>query len=256
MNHQNASLSHIDINCDLGEGETMADCEKEALLMPFISSCNIACGGHAGNEVTMKTSISNAIKHQLKVGAHPGYPDKTNFGRVSISITLENLIESLKQQIDRISAIAEKSNIRLNHIKFHGALYNDIESDKILAEKLAGFCKKKYPSTKLLGLADGNLKAACKKFEIDFIAEGFMDRAYLFSGKLSPRSIKGSVFENKNKVIAQAIALATHQTIKTIDHQKVKPQVDSVCLHGDNSNALTIAQSVYLAMPTAGIQIK
>ena len=250
------STHSIDINCDLGEGETIAYCEKDALLMPFISSCNIACGGHAGNELTIASSLSNAIKHQLRIGAHPGYPDKDNFGRVSLSISTDKLKKSLRQQIDLISAIASKNKLQLNHIKFHGALYNDIETDSLLADELAKFCKKYFPSMKLLGLANGNLKAASKKHEIEFIAEGFMDRAYLSNGKLSPRSTKGSVFENKNDVINQALSLATNQRVKTVDQKFIETKVDSICLHGDNPNALTIAQSVYLAMPESGVQIK
>ena len=247
---------HIDINCDLGEGETLADCEKDAMLMPYISSCNIACGGHAGNELTIATSLSNAAKYQLKVGAHPGYPDNANFGRISLSISAEKLEQSLKKQIDLISTIATKQQIQLHHIKFHGALYNDIEANNQLAEELAIFCKKYYPSMKLLGLANGNLKAACRKLGINFIAEGFMDRAYLSNGKLTPRNTKGSVFENKSDVIEQALSLACNQTVKTVNQETIDAKVESICLHGDNPNALSIAKSVYLAMSESGVQVK
>ncbi len=255
MNRQNSTY-RIDINCDLGEGETLSDCKKDAMLMPYISSCNIACGGHAGNELTIATSLSNAITYQLKVGAHPGYPDKPNFGRISLSLSTKELKQSLKQQIDLILKIATQQNIQLHHIKFHGALYNDIEANCQLAEELATFCKQDYPSMKLLGLANGNLKAACKKLDLDFIAEGFMDRAYLSNGKLTPRGIKGSVLENENEVIEQALSLATHQAVKTIDQKIIDTKVDSVCLHGDNPNALTIVKSIYRAMPESGVQIK
>ncbi len=255
MTHPNKPL-HIDINCDLGEGETLTDCEKEALLMPYISSCNLACGGHAGNELTITTSLSNATKHQLKVGVHPGYPDKINFGRHSLSMPKIELEKSLKQQIDLISTIATQKNIRLNHIKFHGALYNDIEADRRLAEELAIFCKKYYPSMKLLGLANGNLKAACKTLDISFIAEGFMDRAYLSNGKLTPRSTEGAVLKSEINVVEQALALATNQPFKTIEQETIKTKVDSICLHGDNPNALAIAKSVYRAMSKSGVQIK
>lgn len=255
MKTQNNSLK-IDINSDLGEGEILADCEKDAALMPYISRCNIACGGHAGNELTIVASLSNANKHQLKVGAHPGYPDKSNFGRISLSISANELQKSLKQQVDLITELASKENIPLNHIKFHGALYNDIESDNQLAESLAAFCKIHYPKMKLLGLADGNLKIACKKLDLEFISEGFMDRAYLANGKLAPRSTKGSVFENKHKVVEQALSIATHQAIKTIDRQMIQTNVDSICLHGDNPNALTIAQFVYRKMNESGIRVK
>lgn len=255
MNNHDKS-HNIDINCDLGEGETLADCEKDAMLMPYISSCNIACGGHAGNELTIATSLSNAAKHQLNLGAHPGYPDKANFGRFSLSISADKLAQSLKKQMDLISTIATRQQVRLNHIKFHGALYNDIETNSQLADELAAFCKKHYPSMKILGLANGNLNEACRNLDIKFISEGFMDRAYLSNGRLTPRSTKDSVLENKSAVVEQALSLAVNQTVKTIDQKTIDAKVESICLHGDNPNALAIAKSVYRAMSESGVQVK
>jgi UPF0271 protein len=247
---------NIDINCDLGEGETIADCEKDALLMPYISSCNIACGGHAGNQSTIATSLANAAKHQLKIGAHPGYADKNNFGRVSLELPIQELKDSLKQQINSFNKQADKQNIKLHHIKFHGALYNDIEADNQLALELATVCKKYFPSLELLGLADGNLEEACKKLNINFIKEGFMDRTYLSNGKLTPRGSQNAVIENRDEVVKQAIALASNQFVTTNTHNQLKIKVDSICLHGDNPNALAIAEFVCRAMQEHGLQLK
>lgn len=253
--NENTDTQSIDINCDLGEGDSLFDCEVDEQLMQYISSCNIACGGHAGNELTIRTSLHNASKHKLKIGVHPGYADKENFGRISLSLPFYELEKSLKQQIDLITRIADQKKIQLHHIKFHGALYNDCESNFQLAIKLVKFCQIHYPSLKILGLADGIMKEACNKLDIEFIAEGFMDRCYLSSGKLTSRKQHGALLENQNQVINQLMALATHQKINTIDKKHIRVKVDSVCLHGDNPNAREIAKNIFCSLQKAGIQI-
>ncbi len=253
---ENTDTLSIDINCDLGEGKTLSDCEIDKQLMPFISSCNIACGGHAGNELTMANSLRNAGKHNLKIGAHPGYADKDNFGRLSLSLPFNQLEKSLKQQISSFQELALRENIQLHHIKFHGALYNDSEADRQLAINLVKFCKLNYPSLSILGLANGNMKDACEQLQVNFIAEGFMDRAYLSSGKLTPRSKEGAILKEQQQVINQLLALAKEHPIATYDHQNIRIKVDSVCLHGDNPNAFNIAKSIYRSLKDSGINIE
>ncbi len=256
MKHISIPESHsIDINCDLGEGCCPSDEKLDDNLMSYISSCNIACGGHVGNEQSINNTINNAIKHQLKIGAHPSYPDKQNFGRISLSIDIQDLKKSLKQQIDRFQNIIQEKQTQFHHIKFHGALYNDIEANSSLAFELAKFCKTTYPSIKLLGLANGNLAQSCQKLNIEFIAEGFMDRVYLSNGKLSSRKQLGSVLSDPQQVIKQMLALANQKTFMTIDNKPITLKVDSICLHGDNLNALTIAKQIQLALKEASIQI-
>jgi len=253
MTNQKIKPYYIDINCDLGEGETVAGCEKDALVMPYISSCNIACGGHAGNDLTMNESVKNALSYQLKIGAHPSYPDKENFGRRSISIPLDKLKQSIQFQIDSIKDIANNKDAQLNHIKFHGALYNDVESNELMAFELASFCLNEYPNIKLMGLSNGSLKQACEKLDIDFISEGFIDRRYLSNGLLAPRTQQRSVIENPELAIKQAINLATNQAITTIEGELIRPTVNSICLHGDNPNVISIAKKLHHSMSEANI---
>lgn len=248
-------LKTIDINCDLGEGESMSDCDNDALLMPYISRCNIACGGHAGNQITMHQSLVNAAKNKLIIGAHPGYPDPQNFGRLSVAITWSELQASLKQQIDQLNLLAIDLKIKLDHIKFHGALYNDIEADETLASSIASFCFQNYPSLKILGLANGKLAPVCKQLGIRFIAEGFMDRSYRSNGNLTPRTQKDALLSEPNKVIEQAVSLATRGFIDTNDKQTIRLIVDSICLHGDNVNALKIAKTLHQTLTKFGFEI-
>ncbi len=248
-------LKTIDINCDLGEGNDELDCQKDHQLMHFISRCNIACGGHAGNQLTMTKSLTNAKALSLKIGAHPGYPDRENFGRVSMAISIDKLKESLYSQIQTLKTLADSLKVNLTHIKFHGALYNDIERDDRLAKQMVEFCKQQFPSMSLLGLAEGNLKTHCQLQGVPFISEGFMDRRYLSTGKLSPRSVENSVIDNCDEVIKQALALATGDSFTTLENASISLLVDSICLHGDNPNAVKIAESLARAFASHRIVI-
>jgi UPF0271 protein len=250
------TLTSIDINCDLGEGANKQDCDQDALLMPYISSCNIACGGHAGNDFTIKESLKNANYHQLKIGAHPGYPDRENFGRITLDLSKQRLKESLITQIDNLLDIADQENIPIHHIKFHGALYNDLENNPFLALEVATMMKQNYPSKKVIGLAGGELQKSCENIGLEFLAEGFVDRSYLSNGKLTPRTEAGALIEDQNISVDQAIALATNKTIKSIDNQAISPQVDTICLHGDNPLAIPLIKKINLAFDELEIVIR
>ncbi len=243
-----SKIKYIDINCDLGEGESLQDCQVDEMLMPFISSCNIACGGHAGNQLTMTHSLNNAKKHKLRIGAHPGYPDRANFGRTSVEIKPTALKQSIASQVDSLISIAKTIDAQVSYIKFHGALYNDIESNDSLAQLLVEFCKQKFSALSLMGLAKGNLEKYCRQLKVGFIAEGFMDRRYLSNAKLSPRSHPDAVITKQQVAIEQAVALAKGQPILTLERSVISISVDSICLHGDNPNAQVIAKSLLQAL--------
>jgi UPF0271 protein len=245
----------IDINCDLGEGITEQDCLQDAQIMPFISRCNIACGGHAGNDLTMRLSLKNAAAHNIKAGIHPGYEDRDNFGRVSLKLPIDVLIHSLSGQIKRLIAIAQEQRVILHHIKLHGALYNDVEQQVELADALSNFLYQHYPLYTVIGLAGGLFEEACITKGLTFIPEGFIDRRYKANGKLTPRSEDGAVIVDQNKSLTQAIALALGTEIKTSDQQLISPVVKTLCLHGDNPNAVVIAHALSNHLKDSGISI-
>ncbi|WP_444997536.1 5-oxoprolinase subunit PxpA [Aliikangiella sp. IMCC44359] len=254
MSTQN--ISFIDINCDLGEGSTIAHCQGDAAIMPYISRCNIACGGHAGNVHTMKQSLINAQKYQLFCGAHPSYPDQINFGRKSLTIHFEKLADSIRQQIDTLVEIAEKQTIGLSHIKLHGALYNDAEKDIDLAEKLVTLLSQYYPSMSLLGLANGQLQQIAQQQNINFLREGFMDRAYQTNGQLVPRTQSNAVHTDSETIIKQALNIAQNKPIKSIQGTDLKIAVDTICLHGDGKNASQIASDLLKQLKEHRISIQ
>ena len=245
----------IDINCDLGEGCTPADGDKDALLMPYLSSCNIACGGHAGNSTTIEHAIKNALQHQLKIGAHPGYPDQDNFGRESLSRSANEIVESLRQQLDLFLSVLAQNNATLNHIKLHGALYNDVEQDLELADVIADYLIKTFPDIKLYGLAQGHFQQVCENKNLDFVPEGFMDRRYLPDGKLTPRTEPHAIIAQDDLCIQQAIALAKNKPIESSTGMFISPMVETICLHGDNKNALTIARNLYQELANNDISV-
>jgi UPF0271 protein len=245
----------IDINCDLGEGSTEQDCLQDAKVMPFISRCNIACGGHAGNELTMTLSLKNSAVHHIKAGIHPGYEDRDNFGRVSLKLPIGVLIHSLNNQIKRLIVIAKEQHVVLHHIKFHGALYNDVEQQTELADSLSNFLYQHYPSYTVIGLAGGTFEKACIAKGLTFVAEGFIDRRYRSNGTLTPRTEEGAVIVDQSKSLTQAKALALGKKIETSDQQFISPVVKTLCLHGDNPNAVVIAQALSNSLKDSGISI-
>jgi 5-oxoprolinase (ATP-hydrolysing) subunit A len=245
----------IDINCDLGEYQDDLGWQRDAQLMPFISRCNIACGGHAGDSISMQKSLLNAREFSVKPGAHPSYPDRKNFGRVSMNISLDELLNCVEQQVQTLLDLADRLQIKLDHIKLHGALYNDAESDYALAQSLLGRFKSSFPKLKILGLAGGATQQAAAMHSQRFIQEAFMDRGYQSNGFLISRQHPKALLDSVDAVIQQALNIATGKAIDTVDNQKLIISADSLCLHGDNSNAQYIARNLFFRLQQAGIEI-
>ncbi len=249
------NISKVDVNCDLGEGSHISDCHKDAKLMPFITRCNIACGEHAGNDDIMQRTLLSAKKLDIIAGAHPGYPDKKNFGRQSLDIPFSELTSSLYQQVSKLIHYASVIDIKLDHIKLHGALYNDVEQSPKLAQKITAFFQENFSSLKLVGLSGGALQSAAQKLKVKFISEGFMDRAYQSNGYLIPRSQPNSVHDNLETIVDQALAIATQKPFKTNSGEFIKLQADTICLHGDRPDARIIARNLFYKLQQLGFTL-
>lgn len=223
--------------------------------MAFISRCNIACGGHAGNSQTMQISIANAKLHGLKIGAHPGYPDRENFGRKIMDISNQRLLDSIFQQISHLQEAAQNLDVKLSHIKLHGALYNSAEQSQKLAKTIVKFISERFPDMHLLALAGGEVIKSCLCFNHPFIREGFMDRRYTENGFLASRNEPGAVFSEKEEILNQATALAKGEPVTTTTERQIICHVDSICLHGDNENASQVIQYINRNWKTKNISI-
>ena len=237
----------IDINCDMGEWETSetaqtAQCTRSGAqsdleLMPFISSCSIACGGHSGDAESMQTTLRNAVANGLRVGAHPAYPDKIDFGRRSLNLPLEALAASLELQISTLRAIAIREGAQLGFVKPHGALYNDMVSERSLADTVIRTVKAIDPTLALMGLAGSRLKASCDAQGVRFIAEAFADRRYNDDGQLTPRNLPGAVIESPEAATQQIVSLLEHGSVVSINGKSIPLIADSICVHSDTPEA-------------------
>ena len=253
----------IDINCDMGEWETSetaqtAQCTRSGAqsdleLMPFISSCSIACGGHSGDAESMQTTLRNAVANGL--GAHPAYPDKIDFGRRSLNLPLEALAASLELQISTLRAIAIREGAQLAFVKPHGALYNDMVSDRSLADTVIQTVKAIDPTLALMGLAGSGLKASCEAQGVSFIAEAFADRRYNDDGQLTPRNLPGAVIESPQAATQQIVSLLEHGSVVSISGKSIPLIADSICVHSDTPGAFKHVATINTLLHDRNIKV-
>lgn len=236
----------IDFNVDVGEGFG-----NEAQIIPFISSVNIACGGHAGDEGIIRQVLRLAKKHNIRVGAHPSFPDKPNFGRVPMDISISELRLSLKQQIDLLEVIAKEESIKVAYLKPHGALYHLACSEKEFALLLIELAGTRYS---LMGLPNSLLQELCNSHCVGFIKEGFSDRSYESNGNLRKRSLHGSVLSDKSDVSNQVLDLIKGR-ITSHSGESLNLDVDSICFHGDHKGSEKLIEEVVQTINKEGIGI-
>jgi UPF0271 protein len=230
-------VSSIDLNADLGEGDP---CDLE--LLGIVSSCNIACGGHAGDAETMRTTVLSALENDVSIGAHPSYPDREGFGRRSGYMSGEELLASLTAQIGELNSLVIKAGARLTHVKPHGALYNDAVNDRELADIIARAIGATVPDAAFVGLPESELQNSAVEHGLEFVAEGFIDRAYQENGQLVPRSEPGAVHNSLELVLPQAVSLVG--------------KVDTLCIHGDTPGAADAAAAVRHELEMQGVEIR
>ncbi len=225
-------MKNFDINVDVGEGYLI-----ENDLMPLIQSCNIACGGHAGSDIEIIKCISLAKIHQVKIGAHPSYPDKENFGRTSIQIDEKSLAISIENQLIRFIRYL-KSLKDLHHIKPHGALYNDCFKDKKIAKIFINVVLKFCPEVILFTLPESELERQAKKKGIKVWREAFLDRGYKENGQLQEREKPGAIISDVNAMYSQLKGLINKNKLQTIKGDWISIKADTICFHGDHPNVL------------------
>lgn len=249
----------IDLNADIGEADTPEWAAAEFDILTIVSSANIACGGHAGNEKTMRRTLRAAKENGVSVGAHPSYPDRQNFGRRSLILGQDILVQDLKnaltEQINKLMDIAEEEGVTVNYVKPHGALYNDAVSDRIKADLIVETLKEIDPSLTLLGGPNSEMMKAAKAANIKFVAEGFIDRRYTDEGHLRSRKLSGAVLNTEKERLAQALSLATQSEVKTDTGDTLSIKAQSLCLHGDSAGVVESARKARAALENAQITI-
>jgi len=243
--------NYIDINCDMGEGYP-----NDEEIMPFISSANIACGGHTGDENTIRKTIQLCIKHNVAAGAHPSFPDKENFGRINISINDEELLKSIQEQVLLFNQVVKECGITMHHIKLHGALYNYAANNRELAEKILETFKMFKTDVCLYGLSGSvyNHLARDKGFHV--IDEVFADRTYQLDGSLTPRSSIGALIENDQQVLSQVLRFINEEKAVTLTGEEIPVKSGTVCIHGDGPRAAAFASMIHRELTMRNIRIK
>jgi UPF0271 protein len=236
----------IDLNCDLGE-----EAGNDEAIMPYITSTNIACGFHAGNENVMRATVKLAKQHGVNIGAHPGWNDRENFGRTEMNVSADAAEKIIFQQIHSLAQIAKEEGAVLTHVKPHGALYNQAAKDRVLADAIARAVKRINVGLILVGLAGSGLCEAGAEAGIQVAGEGFPDRAYNSDGTLMSRSKVGAVIESPEEVAINALRLIQDG----ISFGGKIVWVETLCLHGDNPHAAENAKLLREVLLKNGVDV-
>src|SRR5689334_23493102 len=237
-------MMRIDLNCDMGElPEAIADGTQEALLRS-ITSANVACGGHAGDERTMRTTIEQALRAEVAIGAHPGYPDRENFGRLELKMSPEAVANSIYEQVRALAEVAAKCSTKLVHVKPHGALYNQAVKNRELAQAIAQGVAKYSNDLVLMGLAESPMLDVFRDAGFAVAAEAFADRRYEPDGTLRSRKFENALIRDPTEAAKQALSIAQRGIVTARDGTEVKLTAQTICIHGDTPGSVQIAAAV------------
>lgn len=242
--------SSIDINVDVGEGF-----DNEAFFLPYISSVNIACGGHFGTKESISRIIELCLENNVKIGAHPSYPDQENFGRVVLDISLEKLRKSIRSQIKLFNEVCAEHEVEPAHLKPHGALYHMCFHDKEIASMILDVCENEMGKIQIVCAPGSVLLDLGTERGFETVSEGFADRAYDTEGRLLSRKVNGSSLVDIQKIKIQVEELILRGQVPTIDHKMISLQVDTICFHGDSPNAIQHIQGVYEYLNQIGVTV-
>lgn len=245
----------IDLNCDLGEWRDEGSPSIDEAIMPFVSSCNVACGGHIGDDESMFATVKLASKHNVAIGAHPGYPDRVNFGRVIMDIKPQELEDSLRAQILSLKTIVEKEDLELHHIKPHGALYNRAAKDRQTAEIVVSVIKSISSDIPVYLPPNSISREVAMAENLTIINEAFADRMYEDDLSLRLRSFDNAVLHKAEDVIAQLRNIVFNEKVLSSTSKYVPIKAETVCLHSDTKGAIWLARTINEFLRRNGVTI-
>lgn len=246
----------MDINADLGESEESLEDGTDFELMRHITSANIACGGHAGNEQTMRQILTDARRQQVAAGAHPGYPDRANFGRVESPLSPTEIEDSVGQQLAALARIAESLDMRLVHVKPHGALYHAANTNREVALAIGRAAQAIDPGLIMVGQAGSQALEAWRSMGLRCAAEAFADRAYEPDGTLRKRTLSGALIDDPTRAGQQAIDLAVRHKVIASDGSELAVEANTICIHSDTPGSIAIAREVNQRLKEAGVLVR
>lgn len=246
-------ITSIDLNCDMGEllpGQTE---NYDAEIMPYISSCNVCCGFHSGNPVVIENTIRAAVENKVSIGAHPSYDDRENFGRKSMDIPLSLLIPQLRYQIYAVKGITESFGVQLQHVKPHGALYNDMVKDVELAESVVSLIQSIDPQLKIFALANSHIHDICAHKGMQSVHEVFADRRYDALTQLRSRQKEDAVIYNSEEVLSQVNGFMKGNL--NINNAFSDTKAESICLHSDTKDAVQLCKDIFQHLKSNNVEI-
>jgi UPF0271 protein len=247
-------MTTIDLNCDMGEREDLV-LEVQPALMECITSANVACGAHAGDEALMRLTLRQARAHGVALGAHPGYPDRENFGRLPTDMPLAALEVSIASQVHELARLAAEAGLEVRYVKPHGALYNQAARDEELARTIAHAVSRVSRELVLVGLAGSPALAVWNKAGFRTLAEAFADRRYEPDGSLRPRRFADALLKSPVEAAEQALRIAVRHEVVARDGSVVSIEAQTLCIHGDSPGAVEMAREVRAQLENAGIAV-
>lgn len=249
-------MKTVDLNADLGESYGRYSISNDAKIIPLISSANVACGFHAGDPMVLMDTLQNIKESETTgLGAHPSYPDRQGFGRRYMDMSHEEIRAFLLYQLAAIDGMAKTVGLSLNHVKPHGALYNQTFEDYELARTIAKTVKEFNPALKLMGLANNNLVKAGEEIGLQVIHEVFADRSYESDGTLVKRQKEGAMITDIALAVDRVVQMVTEGKVMSIDGQDIAIQADSICVHGDSDKALDFVREIRQGLNNKGVKI-
>lgn len=249
-------MLRIDLNCDLGESFGIYSLGRDAEMMDYVSSVNIACGFHAGDPSVMKKTVRLAKEKGVSIGAHPGYPDLQGFGRRNMQCSPEEVADMVLYQVGALRGFTDALGIKLSHVKPHGALYNQAAIDPILANAIAEAVRSIDKNLVLFGLSQSHLITEAEKVGLKTAAEVFADRSYQPDGKLTARNQANALIEEEEKVLQQALQMILKGKVVCVNGAEIPIQAQTLCIHGDGKKALEFAQTLFEGLKRNGIKIQ
>lgn len=248
-------MKRIDLNCDMGEmPEAISDGTQES-LMPSLTSVSIACGGHAGDSKTMKATIEQAIRYKVDVGAHPGYPDRANFGRLELKLPPEVIADFVFEQTRALAEVAAVCGARVTHVKPHGALYNQAAGNRVVARAIADGVGRWNRDVVLVGLAGSLMLDVFREAGFRVAAEAFADRRYESDGTLRSRRFEDALIRDPAEAGEQALRITERGTVIARGGAQIATNAQTICIHGDTPGAPAIAAAVAKTLRQAGIEL-
>src|SRR5919106_988142 len=246
----------MDLNADLGESFGRWQLGDDENLVRYLTSANVACGFHAGDYLVMDASVALCTRAGVAVGAQPGYPDLLGFGRRPLPMPPDEVESAVRYQIGALEAFCRHHGVPMQHVKPHGALYNEAARDPALAAAIARAVARFSTDLSLVGLAGSEpMASAAADAGLRFVPEAFADRAYNADGSLVPRGTDGAVISDPDQAAAQAVSIAARRSVTAADGTIVAVEAESICCHGDTPGAVAIAGAVHDALTGAGITV-